>query len=105
MSEENVLSFCPPGLNDTDEAQPRLPTRGERLVNQLPVDGDPINLRLAKHRLAKVIDELADMPINVVAGSKGAMLDIDHRLVIEQAIAQVMLASAMVERAMLWRRA
>lgn len=108
MSEEKIVDFAPPGLNGSipEPTPPAVPTRGDRLVNK--VAGEDTTLHLQKHRMAQIIEELGNMPIatRLMLTPTGPQLtiDLDHKMLIETAINQVMLASMAVERAMGWRK-
>lgn len=108
MSDDTVVDFCPPNLQQAPTPIPpvREPTRGEKLtgIGAAMKPGEDLQIHMQKYRLAKVIDTLCEMPIasTRAEGSEQLLVDLDHHRVIEAAITQLVTASAMVDRAMRW---
>lgn len=111
MSDENVVAFAPPGINDDPAEKVPEPerelTRGERLVGITFNPSGDFAVRLAKHRAARTIDQLANLPIHVMQakapnGQALQYIDLDHKSILEEAIRRQIDAQMWAVKALTW---
>lgn len=114
MSDENVVTFAPPNLNASQPEEVPAPerklTRGERLVGVNFNPSGDFAVKLTKHRHAKTIDALANLPINILTaegqgpsqGQKLQYMDLDHKGILEEAIRRQVDAAMWAVKALTW---
>ncbi|HLO79194.1 MAG TPA: hypothetical protein VK196_22275 [Magnetospirillum sp.] len=108
--DANILDFPAP---DTPEQAPpakdppRHLTRGERLVGLGPRPSGDTAVDIARVRASRTIDALLNLPLHVIAlpGDANKTLqyvDLDHKMMIEDAILRLISATDATIKALTW---
>jgi hypothetical protein len=99
-SEPDYLAYGAPDPGETPPEPVRQPTRGERLVGLALSPG--IEVMLMKARGGRIIDELSELPLNMIERNGQPRVDADHHKIVEEAIARQVDATMWAVKALTW---
>lgn len=108
MTEPNdavvdALGDQPEKIELPSPEEPRAPSQGELLVGLSFNPSGDMRVHLAKVRGSISIDQLANLPLQIVERDGGKFIDANHRMIVEEAIKRQLEATMWAVKALTWQ--